>query len=236
MKCTKCKENANKHGITKSKYSFKQRYYCKYCEYTFSIALEKTYKKVYLEDIFLNKIKFLEEFYKSLLDNKSKDKELKILMKNMLKILIENNIPLKIIEVLLNKKFKLRTLQRMKKSIVNHPQLKNTYEYNISIGKNMIQNKINKNKILIKEYQYVATETQVRNLEFDINRALTIKNLEKLFKKFQEDVEKKQEKLEIIKKSFINDLKEMYILAPDKRNKSKSIKNNKLKKIVKVNK
>lgn len=235
MKCPKCKVNATKYGITKSKYSFKQRYYCKYCEYTFSIALEKTYKKVYLEDIFLNKIKIFEDFFKSLLDNKSKDKELKNKLKNMLKILIENNIPLKITEALINKRFKLRTLQRMKNSVINHSQHESTPEYNISINKNMIQNKTIQNKILIKEYQYIPTETEVQNLGDNVDKILNIKNLENLFKKFQEEVEKNQEEIEIIKKSFINDLKEMYISAPNEGNRSKSIKN-KLKKIVKINK
>lgn len=115
MTCPECKVNAIKYGTTKNKYKVQiQRYYCRYCKKTFIGKEIENINMVFIYDIFDKNVN-LKEFFTHLFKNDTKNKEFRKLTQEIVPILLKNNIPLKIIYEMFNKRVSLRTLQRIKK-------------------------------------------------------------------------------------------------------------------------
>lgn len=161
IKCPKCTVNTMKNGFYINKDKLKiQRYYCKYCELSFvENIVNDNLKDIYLKDIFKDNKNNLKEFYENLLIKETKNKDLQKLMEKISIKLFENNIPIKIIYELFNKRYSIRTLQRIKKKI---------YE------------------TIDRDYIYIYNEKY--NLE-DINleKVLNIENIKKLFENYEKE-------------------------------------------------
>lgn len=257
MTCPECKVNAIKYGITKNKYKVEiQRYYCKYCKKTFIGKEIENINHVFIYNVFDKNVN-LEKFFTYLFNNQTKNKDFRNLMQEIVAILLKNNIPLKIIYEMFNKRVSLRTLQRIKKKIITPiPEYINS-NYNKFNGKLTLRKESTFKEFYVKNYQVLVREKEnksipdekrfeildkdliiesFKNTGYDekeiIDSALTIANLVKLFAKYQEN-----DNMNVNIKSFIEDMKKMYILTPNKKNKAMKLKHKLfIKKVVKKEK
>src|SRR5574344_219433 len=116
IKCLKCNYPAQRNGryLTKTRVK-KLKYFCIDCRYSFVITdPDEEFEEITLEDIFIGNTRNLKNLYEELLIQKVKTNKLNEYIKMVFRVLVENNIPIKIIYVLFNKKYSIRTLERMK--------------------------------------------------------------------------------------------------------------------------